>query len=215
MKNKFIVFEGLDGSGKNTQSELLIKFLKDNDFKLKTISFPQYGEKSAGMVEEYLKKGKYGTAKEVDPKIASVFYACDRYDGSFKIRKWLNEGYFVIADRYVSSNAGHQGGKIENDKKRKEFINWLYDLEYDLFKIPKPDLVLFLKTTPEFSFKKTKERGEGEDIHEGDLEHLKGAYRAYMSLVEENDNFKVIDVTEKDKFLPKEVIADKIKKIVL
>ncbi len=208
MNNKFIVIEGIDGSGKATQTELLIKALKDRGEKVEVIDFPQYEEKSSALVEEYL-SGKYGSAKEVGPKIASVFYACDRYDGSFKIKKWLKEGKFVISDRYVSSNAGHQGGKIKDEKERIEFINWLYKLEYGLFEIPKPDKVIFLKTTPEFSMKAIEEKSD-KDIHETDLSHLKGAYKAYMQLAEKEDNFEIIEATKDNEFLPPKVINKKI-----
>ncbi len=108
---KFIVIEGLDGSGKSTQSKLLTQYLRKEGYKVEKIDFPQHGEKSAGLVDEYL-NGKYGSSEEVGPYRASVFYACDRYDASFKIRKWLKEGKIVVSDRYVASNVGHQGGKI-------------------------------------------------------------------------------------------------------
>jgi dTMP kinase len=149
----------------------------------------------------------------VGPKIASIFFAADRYDGSFKIKKWLKEGKFVIADRYVSSNAGHQGGKIDNDQERREFINWLYALEYDLFKIPRPDFVIFLKTKPEFSIKSLKEK-KNKDIHELDLNHLKGAYKAYQQLLKEENNFKSLEVTKDGEFLPPKEINKKILNLI-
>ncbi len=211
MENKFIVFEGLDGSGKETQTNLLIEVLKSIGEEVEVIEFPQYDKKSSALVEEYL-SGKYGTAKEVGPKIASVFFACDRYDGSFLIRKWLKEGKFVIADRYVSSNA-HQAGKIEDKKGRREFIEWLYELEYGLFELPKPDKTIYLKITPEFAMKSLKDK-EGKDIHEKDIDHLRGAHQAYTDLIAEEDNFEVVEVTENDEFLPPKEINKKILKIL-
>ncbi len=137
-KGKFFVFEGIDGCGKSTQTKLLAEFFSKNGYKVKKIDFPQHGEKSSGLVDEYL-TGKYGESKDVGPYIASIFYACDRYDASFKIKKWLEEGKVVISDRYLVSNIGHQGGKLMKDKKEwKKYVNWLYNLEYGLFKIPKP-----------------------------------------------------------------------------
>src|SRR3990172_11995897 len=107
-KGKLIVIDGTDGSGKATQTKLLIKRLKKEGSKTAALEFPQYGAKSAGLIENYL-AGLYGTADEVGPYRASVFYAVDRYDASQKIRRWLTEGRVVVADRYVTANMGHQG----------------------------------------------------------------------------------------------------------
>ncbi len=142
-KNKFIVLDGTDGSGKETQTEILIKRLKEEGFKVEKADFPQYNTKSAGLIENYL-NGKYGAAEKVGPLIPSIFYAADRYDASFEIKKWLEEGKIVISNRYVSSNMAHQGGKIKSKEKRQKFFDCLYKLEYELFKIPKPDLSLIL-----------------------------------------------------------------------
>jgi len=115
MKGKFIVIDGSDGSGKATQTKILIDTLKKQKYRIKTIEFPQYGKKSAAMVEQYL-TGKYGTANDVGPYVASVFYAVDRYAASFKIRDWLKKGNIVVSNRYVSSNKGHQLTKITGGK---------------------------------------------------------------------------------------------------
>lgn len=207
MDNKFLVIEGIDGSGKATQTKLLIEALREKGESVEFISFPQYKKQSSGPVKEYL-SGKYGTAKEVGAKVASVFFACDRYDGSFKIRKGLNEGSFVVADRYTTSNM-HQAGKIEDKKEREKFINWLFDLEFNFFGIPKPDKIIYLKVSPEFAMKSLKDK-ENKDIHETDIDHLRGAHRAYMELAEREDNFEIIEVTKDNEFLPPKEINKKI-----
>jgi len=223
----FIVFEGIDGSGKSTQLKLLTKHLEQKGIKTAIIDFPQYGQKSAGLIEEYL-TGKYGSAEEVGPYRASIFYACDRYAASFKIRKWLKEGKIVISDRYIGSNVGHQGGKIADKKERKKFLKWLYNLEYKIFNIPKPDITFLLKTSPEISLrlsgkisdriKKEKKSiylgAQKQDIHEKDLEHLKNSLKAYLEAAKINpQEIKVINCVEKGKLLPPEVIHQKIWKI--
>jgi dTMP kinase len=209
----FIVFEGIDNSGKSTQSKLLVKHLKKEGYKVEIIDFPQYGKKSAGLIEEYL-SGKYGSADEVSPYIASIFYACDRYDASFKIRKWLEKGKVVIADRYIGSNIGHQGGKIKNKKERLKFIKWIYNLEYNIFKIPKPDITFILKTSPELSLELAKKK-KATDIHERNLLHLKEAFNAYLEAAKIfPKDFKVINCIKGKKFLSKEEIHQKIWKFV-
>jgi len=225
---KFIVFEGIDGSGKATQTNLLVKYFKKQSHKVATIDFPQYGTKSAGLVEEYL-NGKYGSAKEVGPYRASIFFACDRYDASFKTRQWLKEGIIVVSDRYVASNIGHQGGKIKDKEKRGKFIRWLHNLEYEIFKIPKPDLTFILKTSPNVAWemvaqigsKEKKEKrkfylgGKTRDIHEEDLSHLRPALDSYIEVAEEFPNdFELIECLENGKLLSPEVIHQKILEII-
>jgi len=226
---KFVVIEGLDGSGKSTQNNLLAKHLAKEGYGVERIDFPQYGTKSAGLVEEYL-NGKYGSSEEVGPYRASVFYACDRYDASFKIRKWLEEGRMVVSDRYVASNVGHQGGKIKNKKKWKKFVKWLYDLEYNTFKIPKPNFTFILKTSPEFSLKLANKITDKEkiakrkaylgdsrirDIHEKDRKHLSGALWSYLEASKNfPEEFKVIECIKNKKLLNPEVIHEEIWKII-
>lgn len=229
-KGKFFVFEGIDGSGKSTQVKLLAKFFEKKGYKLEKIDFPQHGEKSSGLVDEYL-TGKYGKEKDVGPYIASIFYACDRYDASFKIRNWLQQGKIVISDRYLVSNIGHQGGKIiKNKKEWKKYVNWLYDLEYGLFKIPKPDYTFILKTSAEFSLKlahkvtdKTKQakrksylgNSKKQDIHEKDRNHLENALNSYLLAVKEfPKDFKIIECLNKGELLSPKIINQKIVKEV-
>jgi len=228
-KGKFFVFEGIDGCGKSTQTKLLAEYLKKKSYKVEKIDFPQHGEKSSGLVDEYL-TGKYGEAKEVGPYIASIFYACDRYDASFKIKKWLKEGKIVISDRYLVSNIGHQGGKIKNKKEWKKYINWLYNLEYGLFKIPKPDYTFILKTSPEFSLKlahritdKDKQNrrkaylgsSKKQDIHEKDKSHLFNALNSFLTAAKEFPrDFKIIECLDNGELLTPEIINQKIIKII-
>ena len=113
MRGKLIVIEGTDGSGKGTQTGLLIKRLKKEGYKVMIADFPQYGQRSATMTEDYL-NGKYGSAEHVGAYRASIFYACDRFDASFKMREWLKDGGIIISNRYVSASMGHQAGKIKN-----------------------------------------------------------------------------------------------------
>lgn len=220
----FIVFEGIDGSGKSTQLKLLNEAFGQKGAKTALIDFPRYGEKSAGLVEEYL-VGKYGSPEEVGPYRASIFYACDRYAANFKIKKWLKEGKIVISDRYIGSNVGHQGGKIKNKKEREKFLKWLYNLEYKIFGIPKPDITFLLKTSPSFSQKlsanitdKAKKKKKKiylgfkkQDSHEKDKKHLQNAAKAYLETAKMNPKeIKIIECVKKGKMLAPEIIHQKI-----
>lgn len=214
MKGLFIMLEGTDGSGKSLQTELLVKHLKKAGQEVEQISFPQYGEKSAGLVEAYL-NGEFGTAQEVGPYRASILYAVDRFAGAPKIKKWLDAGKIVIANRYVASNLGHQGGKIKDDEERKKYFEWNYNLEYNILGIPRPEVNLILHVTPEISQQLVDKKGEREylhgkkrDIHEDDIKHLKDAEQAYLHLAKIYPEFKVIECVQNQAILPPQTIHD-------
>ncbi|MDD2870392.1 MAG: thymidylate kinase [Candidatus Gracilibacteria bacterium] len=185
----FVVIDGIDGSGKGTQVKLLEQRLKDMGKTVKVLDYPRYGEKSAFAVEKYL-NGDYG--KDVSAKQASIFYALDRYDDSFNIRADYENYDFIISNRYVSASMIHQAGKIKDKKERHEFLEWLSDLEYNIFKIPKPDKTIFLNVSPEMSQKLVLKKADREylkdgkkmDLHEEDKEHLINAHSSAMEVVE-------------------------------
>lgn len=208
---KLIVIDGTDGSGKTTQLNLLKTKLEAEGYEIMVADFPQYNNKSAGLVEEYL-SGKYGQANEVTPYQASIFYAADRYDASFKIREWLKSGKIVLANRYTSANIGHQGCKIDNPLERQVFFNWLYDLEYKIFNIPKPDLSLILHVDPSIAQQLAKARaredwnGKTTDIHEENIDHLKKAAQVYLEIAEALPDFKLINCSNQQGILSRDEI---------
>lgn len=213
-RGKFIVIDGTDGSGKATQTKLLVKRLKKEGHKIKELDFPQYGKKSAALVEEYL-NGNYGTAQEVGPYRASIFYACDRYTASFQVKKWLSEGNIVISNRYVTANMGHQGGKIKNKKEREKYFKWLYDLEYNIFSIPKPDINLILHIDAAVAQKlvDSKEKRNyikngKRDIHENDLKHLRDAEKVYLEIARGFPGFQLVECTKGGSIMSKKEIND-------
>lgn len=206
MKGKLIVIDGTDGSGKTTQTELLIERLKKEGHRVETMSFPRYGTKACGPVEEYL-AGKYGTPLEVGPYRGSVLFTVDRYDASFDLRKWLDEGAIVVLNRYVAANMGHQAGKITDPIERKKFIDWLYEFEYGMFNLPKPDLNLILHVAPEISMKLVDTRGNVKDAHEKDPEHIKAAEQAYLEIAK-LPGFQLIECVENNEIMSREKIQE-------
>lgn len=200
-KGKLIVIDGIDGSGKATQVALLKKRLQKEGVKVKTIDFPRYEDNFFGsLIGEYL-SGTFGDFIEVDPRLASVLYAADRFETSEKIRKWLDDGHIVLADRYVSANQIHQGGKIESTKKRKEFLEWLDTMEHKVFKTPRPDMVIYLDVPYEVSKKwlknkvaqRSKKYLKGrKDVAEDNLLHLKQSRNSALYLEKNNKNWKKI-----------------------
>jgi dTMP kinase len=181
---KLIVIEGSDASGKQTQSDLLYEYYKkenNNTFKL---SFPDYESTSSSLVKMYL-NGDFGkTVDSVSPEVASIFYAADRY-ASYKT-KWeqisKDNNSIIICDRYVTSNMIHQAAKIEDFSKKEEYLKWIYNLEYGIFGLPKPNETIFLNMPPKFaqilmSERKNKITNSPKlDIHEEDLAYLEKCY---------------------------------------
>ena len=213
MIGKFIVIDGTDGSGKATQAEILIKRLEQEGQSVFKTSFPQYGKKSAGLIEEYL-NGAFGSAEEVGPYRASVFYACDRYDGSRAIKQALDEGKIVIADRYALSNMAHQGGKIDDASERQKFFAWLENLEFSIFQIPRPDLNLILHVAPEIGQRLVDNKDERvylndgkRDLHEADINHLKKAEKIYLELSRLPET-KLVECVENGEIMTREKIAE-------
>lgn len=211
------MIDGIDGAGKGTQTQLLLTRLIEEQVPYRTLDFPQYGQPSAYFVEKYL-RGEYGTIKEVGPRKASLFYALDRFDKSFQLKKWLDSGLIVISNRYTTSNIGHQAAKLEDDEGRTIFLNWLEELEYDFLHIPRPDLVICLYLPPEISQKlidkkniRAYTKGLKRDIHEDDVGHLQKASDRYLEAAE-RDGWEVIDCSSADGtgILPAKIIHEKI-----
>lgn len=223
-KGKFLVIDGIDGSGKATQVALLKQRLTKEGKKVKTIDFPRYYDNFFGkMIGEYL-SGKFGDFIEVDPRLASVLYAADRFEASKVIQKWLDDGYIVIADRYVSANQIHQGGKIANRSKRKEFLAWLDTMEHRVFGIPRPDLVIYLDVPYEVSVEWLKKKiairrkkylkGK-KDVAEENLAHLKISRSTALELEKENKNWVKISCCKGLVCLPPEGVHKLVYEIVL
>ena len=182
MNGKLYVIEGVDGSGKATQTELLYQALLAQGKTVRKVSFPDYDSPSSSLIKMYL-NGEFGTdPQDVNAFATSVFFAVDRF-ASFR-KDWktfYDEGGIIIADRYVTSNLVHQAGKIADAAEKDRYIHWLNELEYGIFGLPKPDCVIFLDMPPAYSLKLRQERnalkqGLTQDIHEADQIYLQNAY---------------------------------------
>ncbi|WP_101772562.1 dTMP kinase [Peptostreptococcus faecalis] len=179
----FVIESGTDGSGKATQSELLYNRLESDGYKVKKVEYPNYNSESSSLVKMYL-RGDFGKkADDVDPYIASTFFAADRY-ATYKT-EWEDfymSGGTIIADRYATSNLVHQASKMDDLEEREQFLKWMDDYEYNLYKIPRADSVFFLDVPVDVSSELIKNRKnkithESEkDIHESDYEYLKKTY---------------------------------------
>ncbi len=185
---KFIVIEGTDCSGKETQSKLLVEKLTSLGKKAIRITFPNYDSPTGKIIGgPYLGKEEISScwfpegAVKVDPKVACLYYAADRKYNENEIKKYLDDDYFVICDRYISSNMAHQGSKIQDDNERFNMYQWIDKLEYWLLGLPKPDKTIFLHVPYSYAFELKKNR-LSLDEHEKSEEHLKNSEIAYLEL---------------------------------
>ena len=215
MKGKLIVIEGLDGSGKSTQIEVLKNKLSGNN--IHQIKLPDYDSPSCTLVKMYL-GGEFGkNPEDVNAYAASAFYAVDRFANyKTKWKKYYDNGDIIISDRYTTSNAYHQATKIpEGD--RAQFFKWLEDFEYNLIAIPKPDIVIYLDMPVEISQKMMSERYKGDegkkDIHEANVDYLQKCRTAALSAAEAME-WKVIQCSNGDRPRTIEDIGDEIYSIV-
>lgn len=215
---KLIIIEGTDGSGKQTQTELIYNKLTLllGIEKIKKLSFPNYESKSSEPVKMYL-SGEFGkNVEDVNAYAASILYSVDRF-ASFKTEweNFYNGGGVIISDRYTTSNMIHQASKIRDDSEREKYLKWLIDLEWNKISIPKPDLVLFLDVPFEVSQRLIEERknkitGDNKkDIHENNTEYLKNSYNIAKNLSEKY-NWNVISCVENDKLKSIEDINNEI-----
>ena len=182
MQGRLIVLEGIDGSGKSTQYKRLCDRLTAEGRDFKSIVFPRYDRPSSSLIREYL-AGSYGSKpSDVNPYAASAFYAVDRF-ASFKTewQEYYRSGGLVLADRYTTSNACHQGSKLP-EEERQEFLDWLYGFEFGRLGLPEPDLVVYLDVDLDISRRQMLHRQKltdtGADIHEKDFGYLAACLEA-------------------------------------
>ena len=219
MAGKVIVVEGTDCSGKETQTRLLEKRLNESGKKCIRFSFPMYDTPTGKIIGgDYLGKPEIGEslfeegAINVDPYVVCLYYAADRKYNMPKIKEYIDKDYYVILDRYTTSNLAHQGSKILDKDERFNMYQWIDKLEYWLLKFPKPDKTIFLHVPYEYSLELRKNR-ETIDEHEKSPEYLKASEDAYIEL-SELYNWDRIECIKDNNLRTIEDINDEILKIV-
>lgn len=186
-----IAIDGVDASGKQTQTEILKKRLEAEGKEVKLVSFPAYDKPSSTLVKMYL-DGAFGDKpSDVNAYATSTLFAADRF-ATYRTDwgKAYETGTVIIADRYVSSNLIHQASKIENEEDKDKFLEWLDELEHDIYELPRPDVTIFLDMPPEYGAKLMRDRankanGESKkDIHESDFFYLEKSYKNAVYVAE-------------------------------
>jgi dTMP kinase len=222
---KLIVIEGLDGSGKSTQAEMLRKYIEIIGNPVHQLHFPRadgpfYGE----MINRFL-RGELGSISQVDPYLVALLYAGDRAGAVNILKEWEEEDAYVILDRYVYSNIAFQCAKLSAWNEREKLANWILDLEFQYHAIPQPVVNLFLDVPFEFTKQKLQEKRAGsnrdylngaEDIHEKDLEFQQQVREVYLWLAQhQNANLKVIKcASDEGKMYSKLRVFDQISSLL-
>ena len=205
---EFIVIEGLDGCGKSTQTRMLIEHLEKEGQRCKFIHFPILEQGVYGKLIAQFLRGELNTqekvidsAYNVHPKLVALMYACERKEHAHIIEGWLNEGYTVIADRYICSNVAYQCAKFSYEREKRELRDWILELEFGVNKLPRPDKMLFLDLPREYIETKMLNERTGadrdylnseKDIHEADTSYQSKVYEEYMKLVDSMDDFVAV-----------------------
>ena len=214
-KGKLIVIEGIDGSGKKTQLQLLLNYLNKNNIDCLSFDFPQYEKSFFGNFAGRFLNGEFGHFSRINPYLASFPYAADRWQVKDKLWKAINNNQFVICNRYTPS-AIYQAAKVK-PPQRKKFLNWVETMEYEVFGIPKPDLIVFLYVPLAFAqiliAKKNKRNyleGKMKDQYEESFDYLQKVEDIYLTTVKNNKRWIKIDCIEKGKMLATQIINQKI-----
>jgi dTMP kinase len=188
-RGRFISLEGIDGSGKLTQLDLLARELDARGLATFRISFPRYGSFFGKLVGRYL-NGEFGALDAVDPHFSALLYAGDRLEAKPEIEAALSSGKIVLADRYIGSNLAHQSARVPPEQ-REEFLAWLKRLEYGLYALPGEDLVVYLRVPVAEAQRLVGLKSARaytnlkHDIQEADIKHLEETAIIYDRLATE------------------------------
>ncbi len=204
---KFITLEGLDGSGKSTQLNLLKDYFTRMQLPYQFLHFPRTSTKPFGELIARFLRGDLGDNDQVNPYLVALLYAEDRNDAKTIIQKWLGEGYYVIVDRYVHSNIAFQCAKVTGEQEKKKLKDWINDLEYNYFKLPRPAVSIFLDVPFSFTSQNLENIRGGEDrdylmgkedIHEKDLTFQERVRDIYVNYIDGEENFNLINCSNND-----------------
>lgn len=216
-KGRLIVIDGGDGSGKTTQAKLLIKHLKSNKYLTKYLDFPRYYTSFHGQMVAKFLRGEFGSLNKVSPYLASLAYALDRASVKEEMDEYLLKGGYIVANRYATSNMAHQGAKLDSEKERRDFLNWIFELEYKIHKIPKEDVVVYLHVPYQMALKLTSNKGvrkylkgKKNDIQENDTGYRKKTEEMYLHLAQKHKHWIKINCVKEDKILSRKMIHQKI-----
>lgn len=220
----FIVIEGLDGAGKSTQLKLLADHFSNQGIQCEALHFPRTDSPFFGELIARFLRGELGKLDQVDPYVVAMLYAGDRRDAASILQDWLDKGKTILLDRYVYSNIAFQCAKLRDEHRQKRLRDWIYELEFEYFRIPKPSLNIFLDVPFDFTVSRLQNQRSGADrdylqgsvdIHEEDLTFQERVRRVYLKQPEYDTDFVVIPCSNSDGLMGnKEEIFSKVIELI-
>lgn len=210
-----IVFEGIDGSGKGTQAALLREALARDGRRVELLSFPRYDQTHFGRAIGEFLNGRFGPADAVDPFLVALLFAGDRFESRQVIERADAASDVLIFDRYVPSNIAHQAAKLPAER-RGELAAWVERIEYDIYALPRPDLVILLDLPAEEAQRRIAKKAprtytdRAADLHEEDAPYLARVRAVYRELASRQENWRIIDCFDGERPRPVEEIGDEI-----
>ncbi len=222
-KGRFIAIEGIDRTGKETKAKLLVKRLQKAGRQTAYFDFPRYNKRSAAFIEDYL-AGEFGEATTFNPRIASLFFALDRFAAAQDIKQALAAGKIAISNRFSASSLAHQAAKFRTLKEKKLFWKWLKDFEFNFLDLPKPNITFIVMIPLEVSlalgskvkkakFVSSSGKKATNDQHERNRLHQKKAWENYLLLAKYYPKeYRLINCFDRERntILPIQVIHQKI-----
>ena len=211
---KLIAIEGIDGSGKRTQVELLASALRQRGYSVHQTGFPKYHSTFGKLIGQFL-DGQLGPLETVDPRFTALLYAGDRLEAKPELDTALNQGQIVLADRYIGSNLAHQGAR-SSPETRNAFIDWIRHVEYSIYGLPREHLVLYLRVTPEQAQKLVLQKtareytSAAQDLQEASINHLQSAAAVYDQLATQAPwvTIQCFDTARDAMYSPEEIAAE-------
>ena len=201
----FIVLEGLDGAGKSTQIRMLRQLLAERGVESEYVHFPRFDAPVYGELIARFLRGEFGGVNEVDPYLVALLFAGDRAAAGPQIRAWIAEGKAVVLDRYVYSNVAFQCAKLSSEEERRALKRWILDTEYGYYRLPRPDVSLFLDVPFSFTERKLTQAREGgdrdylqgaHDIHEASLALQQAVRSVYLEAAAKDPALRVVDCSD-------------------
>ncbi len=215
-----VAIEGIDGSGKGTQSALLCEHLRGRGKSVTLLSFPRYEQTRFGAAIGEFLNGRFGGLDSVHPQLASLLFAGDRFESKDVILKAAHDHDVVVFDRYVASNIAHQAAKLD-DPDRSELTRWIESIEYDVYKLPRPDVTVLLDLPAGAAQQLIATKAarsytdKAADLQEADADYLERVRQVYLSLAAQNPHWNRIDCMADNAIRSPENIAGELQRFVV